>query len=206
MAEQAQVHGRLGARLRELRGERRLTVRALAARSGFSPSFISNVELEVVSPSIGSLEKIAGALGVTLSQLFSSLEASPRVIVRRSERTLYKSAWSRSTAAVLADAASNRKLSAVEVTIESGGTSGTQTVSSQDTFALVLAGALSLTVDQETNDLAAGDSAYLHKGMTFSWRNDTMETASLLLVGIADQIDIVRDVLTDESVSTIPSS
>ena len=88
MADQTPVHGRLGARLRELRGERGFTVRSLAGRTGFSPSFISNVESEVVSPSIGSLEKIAGALGVTLSQLFGSLEVSPRVIMRRSERTL----------------------------------------------------------------------------------------------------------------------
>jgi transcriptional regulator with XRE-family HTH domain len=200
MADQSQAHGKLGARLRELRVERGFSVRSFAARTGFSPSFISNVESEVVSPSIGSLEKIASGLGVTLSQLFGSLEASPRVVVRRYERALYKSAWSHSTAAVLTDAATGRKLSAVEVTIEPGGTSGTPAVTPQDTVALVLTGALTLTVDQEPLLLAAGDAAYLQKGMTYTWRNETTADAALLLVGIADQIDMMRDVLADEPV------
>jgi transcriptional regulator with XRE-family HTH domain len=206
MADQPHVHGRLGARLRVLRGERGFSVRALAARTGFSPSFISNVESEVVSPSIGSLGKIASGLGVTLSQLFGSLEATPRVVVRHQERVLYKSAWSHSTAAVLTDAATGRKLSAVEVTIEPGGTSGTPALCPQDTVALVLIGALTLTVDQEPLALAMGDTAYLQKGMTYAWGNETAADAALLLVGIADQIDIMRDVLADEPVNTGTSS
>ncbi|WP_371879132.1 helix-turn-helix domain-containing protein [Candidatus Chloroploca mongolica] len=41
---------------------------------GFSPSFIAQIEADVASPSLASLEKIASALGVTRGQLLSSLE------------------------------------------------------------------------------------------------------------------------------------
>jgi transcriptional regulator with XRE-family HTH domain len=62
----------VGELVRELREARRLSVRALAAQAGFSPSFISQVENEQASPSIASLERIATALGVTLVEFFQA--------------------------------------------------------------------------------------------------------------------------------------
>jgi len=49
-----------------------MSLRSLASRTDFSPSFISQVENGVVSPSIASMEKIAGALGVTLGEFFAA--------------------------------------------------------------------------------------------------------------------------------------
>ena len=49
----------VGAHVRRLRTDRGLSLRALAAETGFSPSFMSQVENGQVSPSISSMEKIA---------------------------------------------------------------------------------------------------------------------------------------------------
>jgi transcriptional regulator with XRE-family HTH domain len=195
MAEQSILERRLGAQLRALRLERGLSVRTLAARSGFSPSFISNIESETVSPSIGSLEKIATALGVTLSQLFGALEASPRRIVRRQERTQVTSAWSRSTANLLTDAAVHRKLSIVELVIDAGGASGTQTTASQDTILVVLSGALTLVLEEETVELTDGDTAYLQRGDSFTWRNGTPNQVVVLVVGGTEHSNVMSDLL-----------
>jgi transcriptional regulator with XRE-family HTH domain len=177
---------KLGAKLRQLRVERGLSVRALAARSGFSPSFISQVEAEIVSPSIASLEKIVTQLGTTLGQFFSAIEAAPRLIVRRHERAAYASEWSRSHVAVLTDAAAGRKVSIVEVTVEPDGLSGRRPVpSGQETCLLVLRGALALTVETETEVLEAGDTAYLVQGLAFMWANHGEETAVLLIVTVS---------------------
>ena len=166
------LHTRLGAKLRQLRTERGLSVRTLAARSGFSPSFISQVEADAASPSIASLEKIVNQLGVTLGQFFSSMEAAPRVVVRRAERAVYSSGWSRSSVEALTDAAPGRKVSVVQVTAEPGGLSGRRPEASpQDTILLVLAGAVALTTDAESLTLAAGDTAYLAQGVPFAWEN-----------------------------------
>ena len=67
----------LGERIRQLRTGRGLSVRTLAATTGFSPSFISQVEHGQVSPSIASLERIATALGVTLGGLFHAVSPGP---------------------------------------------------------------------------------------------------------------------------------
>ena len=66
-AEQVQV----GERVRSLRTALNMSVRSLASRAGFSPSFISQVENGLVSPSIASLERIASILDVTLAGFFT---------------------------------------------------------------------------------------------------------------------------------------
>jgi transcriptional regulator with XRE-family HTH domain len=77
----------IGVRMRELRQARRMTLQALAAHTGLSPSMLSLVERGRASPSIGSLVVIASALGVTMSDLIV-LEPPPeeRIVVRASDQ------------------------------------------------------------------------------------------------------------------------
>src|SRR6185295_13441047 len=86
----------VGQRVRSLRHAAGMTLRTLAAQTDFSPSFISQVENGLVSPSISSMEKIAGALGVTLGQFFSApaTEGATVLIVRADTRTQASSLWS----------------------------------------------------------------------------------------------------------------
>jgi transcriptional regulator with XRE-family HTH domain len=174
---------RFGVGLRRLRGERGLSLRALAARTGFSPSFISQVEAESVSPSIASLEKIANALGVTLGQFFSALEPPAATIVRRAERVVYESVWSLSSVEILTVAAVGRKLSAFHIVVEPGGKSGSRPeASATDLFILVQSGLLALTTAGDSATLEAGDTAYLTAGIPFAWENRGAEHVSLLIV------------------------
>lgn len=191
----------LGARLRELRVRRELSVRTLAKRAGFSPSFISQMEADAVSPSLASLERIASELGVTLGQLFTSLESAPRTVVRRMERPSYESVWSRSIVEVLADAVPGRKMSAVQVTVAPGGASGRRPAPSpHDTFALVLSGGLVLTTEEGSVELGEGDTAYISEGTAFSWANRGDEPAELLVVGTEGKTDVVSGLLAESSI------
>jgi len=192
------VHQRLGAMLRELRTQRGLSVRTLAARVGFSPSFISQIEADTASPSIASLEKIAAALGVTLGQLFSSLEqnAAARTVLRQSERPTYTSTWSQSTITLLSDPSPERRLSAVEIVIAPGGMSSRRPEArAHDTFATVSAGTLTLITEGDETLLEPGDSAYLTAGAAFAWANRSDDPATLLLVGSSGRVDLLQDVL-----------
>lgn len=56
-------------RLREIRERRGLTQMELADLAGVSQSIISDIENEYVSPTIRVLQKLAGALGVSVSEL-----------------------------------------------------------------------------------------------------------------------------------------
>src|SRR6476660_1761057 len=75
----------LGPRIRSLRQARRVTLRELAERAGVTESFLSQVEREVTSPSIASVQRIARALDLGIADLFVE-EAPLGRVVRRAER------------------------------------------------------------------------------------------------------------------------
>jgi DNA-binding transcriptional MerR regulator len=59
----------LGGRLRARRGDKGMSLRALASRAGLSPSLVSGVERGIVQPSVASLQKISSALGTSVAAL-----------------------------------------------------------------------------------------------------------------------------------------
>jgi transcriptional regulator with XRE-family HTH domain len=61
---------RLGNRIRHLRNRAGITQAQLAERVDISPEFMSRLERGLKAPSLISADKIAHALGVTLSELF----------------------------------------------------------------------------------------------------------------------------------------
>jgi transcriptional regulator with XRE-family HTH domain len=70
------AHG-LGARLREVRTARGLSVRELARRAGCSPSLVSQVERGVTAPSAGVLYALANELEISLDYLFGNRPGEP---------------------------------------------------------------------------------------------------------------------------------
>jgi transcriptional regulator with XRE-family HTH domain len=69
---EAETLDELGDRLRRFRAEQGLTASALAIRSGVSKSYLSSLEsdsLKARRPSVQTLQRLASALGVLLSDL-----------------------------------------------------------------------------------------------------------------------------------------
>lgn len=66
--------------IRNVRTQRRMTVAQLAEKSGFSKAFISRLENFRVNASIASLNKLAGALGIKMTDLFQDKVASPQYL------------------------------------------------------------------------------------------------------------------------------
>src|SRR5437016_13246724 len=76
----------VGERLRDIRRLRRATLRTIAERAGVSESFLSQVERGRASASVASLRRIAGALGVSVADLFDSSGPPRPQVLRRDER------------------------------------------------------------------------------------------------------------------------
>jgi len=57
--------------VRRLRGDLGMSLRELARSTGLSPSFLSQVENGLVSPSARSMERIAESLALRLDELSS---------------------------------------------------------------------------------------------------------------------------------------
>ena len=78
---------RLGAKIRALRKERGLTLKALAQLSGLSHPFLSQVERGLARPSMSSLHQISEALGTNASWLVAGSENTREATVVRAADT-----------------------------------------------------------------------------------------------------------------------
>ena len=68
-------NGSTGARLRLLRRRTGVSLRALAQQAGVTPAMISYIENGKASPSVVTLEKLLGVLGVSLADFFGAERA-----------------------------------------------------------------------------------------------------------------------------------
>lgn len=72
-----------GRKVRARRQELKLTLEDVAKLSGLGRSFVSEIERDMVSPSIASLLKLCRALGLGLRDLF---DERPSALIRKAER------------------------------------------------------------------------------------------------------------------------
>jgi transcriptional regulator with XRE-family HTH domain len=66
---------RLGRCVRELRLERGMTQIQLCAEAGLFQTYLSNIERGVANPSLKVIESVAGALGVSVFELFDHVRS-----------------------------------------------------------------------------------------------------------------------------------
>lgn len=64
----------LGDKLRDTRLQKKMTLVELSSRSGVSKSLLSQIERNITIPTIKTIQKVAKALGITMTALFAELE------------------------------------------------------------------------------------------------------------------------------------
>src|SRR5437667_3070922 len=167
---------------RDVRENRGVSVRTLAAKSGFSPSFISQVENGQASPSIASLEKIAGALDVTLVAFFRAGEARSSAVLHVEQRPRLESGWSNAKIEVLS-LVHDTRLEPLLITLRAGGMSGKRPhTSPHEQFAFVVSGQITLVLDEAEQVLMTGDAVTIAPQQPFRWVNPSPEPAQLLAI------------------------
>lgn len=171
--------------LRQRREAAGLSVRTLATRAGFSPSFISQVENGIASPSIGSLEKIAACLQVSLSELFDDRGDVGSPVVRAKDRPRIESGWSQAEIESLrADGTS--RIDPILITLQPGGASGNaRHAVSREQFVFVLSGEVELTLEETAQKLGTGDAVTLRAQTPALWTNTSKRPVLLLFVALA---------------------
>ena len=170
----------VGEHVRHLRVQAGVSVRTLAKQSGFSPSFISQVENGQVSPSISSMEKIAAAVGVSLGDFFGAVTGGEGgLIVRVADRPGLSSGWSNAEIEALNAPGSLARLEAMLITLRKGGRSGKHPYAhSREEFAFVMQGEVVLTLGPDDHRLRRGDAATILPGELRLWRNEAHARAS----------------------------
>jgi transcriptional regulator with XRE-family HTH domain len=175
------IEENLGDALRQIRARQHLSLRTLAERTGFSPSFLSQVENGQSSPSIASIERITRALGVTLGQFFQAIE--PQALPSERARKEWEGNWLGSQIEQLAVSPDGCSLAGFVVTLEPGDASGKNAhISPFDEFAYVQDGAIQLSIETEQHVLGPGDAILIQAGRARRWENTAPTATRILLV------------------------
>jgi len=78
---------KLGEKVKDLRLQKRYTLRQVAGHTGLSIALLSQIENNAVSPPVATLLRIARALDVTIGYFFREEESKDKaVVVRKNER------------------------------------------------------------------------------------------------------------------------
>ena len=170
----------LGPRIRALRQARGFTLRELAERAGVTESFLSQVEREVTSPSIASVQRIAHALDLAIAELFVE-EAPHGRVVRLADRRRIAYPGLGATDEFLTSGLDGR-LQVILSTIEPGGGTGDEPYShdSDEEVVIVLSGRLELWVADEHHVLEEGDSVTYSSRLKHRNINPGPSTATVL--------------------------
>ena len=175
------VHVELGERIRAIRQLRRRTLKEIATAAGISESFLSQLERGRTNATIATLQRLATALGIEVSDLFSAGSARPRVI-RRDAREFV--AWGSQGRKALLTPKPFHSLEVVVARFEPGGSTGDEPYTHGDSeeLLIVVEGSVHVQLGTEVHDVTAGDSVHYQSSTPHRVSNPNDETAEVLFV------------------------
>jgi transcriptional regulator with XRE-family HTH domain len=172
----------VGQRLRVLREERGISMRALARRSGLSANALSMIERGLTSPSVSTLNKLATALEVPITAFFRQEPVREQVVFRKaSERT--RVPFLRGLIEGLGGESFTGRVEAFLLTLESGGSSGPHgMIHTGHELVFCLRGTLEYEVDNQRYLLEPGDNLIFAAQLIHRWRNPGNSVTNAIIV------------------------
>ena len=135
-------------------------------------------------PSLGSLQRIAEALNLTVANLLAHNDGASAVI-RKAGREALRSEWSKATVEPLVSASADERLQAVLVRLDPQGRTGVTTYApGRRVFVYSTTGSAvaALTDPKEELSLEAGDSLVVDGPRSVAWENRSEALSELLVV------------------------
>ena len=180
----------VGHRLRELRIERGLSIRALAEQSGLNVNTLSFIENGKTSPSVSTLQQVAAALKLPINAFFE-VKTNPQAIVYQKTGERQSAAFTHGTLADLGTGFARPDLEPFVVTLEPQADSGdTPILHTGIEFVFCLEGCIGYEVDGQTFILDPGDSLLFEARLPHRWHNPgETSSRSLLMLCPTDERD-----------------
>lgn len=171
----------LGNRLRELRRQQGLSLRALAEKSGLSANTLSLIENGKTSPSVATLQQIALALNIPITAFFEvKTQRDPVIFTRKGSRSV--TPFSHGTLEELGDLG-NDSLQPFVVHFNPKTDSGPQPLTHDGSeFIYCLQGRVIYNVVGEEYTLEPGDSLLFSSKMPHTWYNPLDEPSAVIII------------------------
>jgi transcriptional regulator with XRE-family HTH domain len=180
----------VGCHLRKLRAERRLSIRTLADLSGLNVNTLSLIENGRTSPSVSTLQQLAGALDIPITAFFET-EIPKNDISYQKAGQRPRAVFAHGTLENLGGGLTLQGGRPFLVTLEPKADSGsTPIVHTGQEFVFCLDGCLSYTIEGRIYLLESGDSLLFEAYLPHCWQNvGEIPSRSLLVMCPGDESD-----------------
>jgi transcriptional regulator with XRE-family HTH domain/KaiC/GvpD/RAD55 family RecA-like ATPase len=171
----------IGTRIKELRTKVGISQKELADKVDLTPSFISQLESNQITPSLYSFMQICDALGVSLSDILEKRSEETQWLIKKEKvfsNPLFKESGMKGFGIV-----KNGDMSSVLIVIEPYAKVKGQILPSTGRKLLyVLKGDISVIINGKGEILRTGDSLYLKEEVTSLLKNEGGASAEILLL------------------------
>jgi transcriptional regulator with XRE-family HTH domain len=172
----------VGQRLRELRLERNLSIRALAERSRLNVNTFSLIENGKTSPSVSTLQQIAQALQVPISAFFETAKDHSKVVYQKAGQRPHAS-FAHGNVCDLGAGMTRLGAEPLIIALNPGADSGKKPiVHTGREFVYCLEGGVAYGVGDEIYQLDPGDSLMFEAYLPHHWQNLNEARSRLLVV------------------------
>jgi len=158
---------RVGEKIKIMREQKGLSLKDVADMTGFSTALLSQMENHLVSPSLGTIIKLARAFGVRVGDFLGETQGEPFAIVRKDERKKVSRFASKEGVKYgyayesLGFEKKDRHMEPFIVTLEPATVKASKTsVHDGEEFIFVLEGEMEVILGNHTDVLYPGDSIY----------------------------------------------
>jgi transcriptional regulator with XRE-family HTH domain len=173
---------RVGDRLREIRSELGLSIRALAEVSGLNVNTLSLIENGRTSPSVGTLQQLAQSLQVPITTFFETDHGEKKVVFQKNG-VRPRAAFAHGLMEDLGAGMPRFGAEPLIVTLNPEADSGKNPiVHTGREFMYCIEGHIAYTVDGETYSLEPGDSLLFEAYLSHRWRNLDKTPSRALMV------------------------
>lgn len=176
----------LGAKIREIRQQSSLTLNELAEKTQLTASYLSQIERDLIDPSLSSLRKIAAALKVPI-YTFLTHESKQHILTQANQRR--KLALPNSSVVyefitpMASDKSTNIKMEMIYFQLEAKSWSSDEfIIHAADECIFILKGQLEVYLDKEKYVLNEGDSIYIVENIPHRFYNPGNE----IITGISN--------------------
>jgi len=182
MVEQLVIN--VGRKIRELREKQGLTLRQLSKRADVSPSTIQKIEKNLISPSLGTVLRIAKGLETTIESLLNAHPQSRDVVyLPKEKRAIIAVPDLKITLQSLAEGLPDQPFSAVVLTIPKGARMKEREFQHHgEELMFCLKGTVEFTIRDQRYLLTAGDSLRFKSHLRHFWKHVGEEEAQLLMI------------------------
>ena len=176
----------VGSRIRNIREQQGLSLRALSERCGLSTNAISLIERGINSPTVSSLHRLATALEVPITNFFQEETGVNAIHVKRAQGLRFQNSGLNIES--LGIGLPNQQLEPFRMMVKPGTDNLEDPIThSGEEFVHCIDGELEYWVGNQRFLLESGDSLLFEATQTHCWRNTTKTPATVITVFQAAQ-------------------